>query len=101
MKHLIRTITKRRSVLIPLLLLAGLSGCHTTGPSDQALVDKGYQRGRADELKRLYWLRQRLEAEPKAPENGGRIAYYTLPAQVETADGRLLVEHRVSVPIIE
>lgn len=83
----------------------GLAG-HLLGGEDaaarQAGFEDGYVRGQGDSVKRQYWLRQALERERAAPQTaGGQPVFYVLPGPERTEDGRVLVPHTVSVPVIE
>ena len=60
--------------------------------------DAGYVRGNSDSIKRQYWVLQSLN-QPSS--QGGKLSYYEVPVQSVTPDGRSLVTHTVSVPIVE
>lgn len=67
-------------------------------------VDRGYELGTGDAIKRQYWLKQALEK--KAGENAEasdsvRTTYYTFQGATETKDGRKLVPEDVTVPVVE
>jgi hypothetical protein len=62
-------------------------------------VERAYQRGESDELKRLYFARNNME-RAKAKDHGTMV-YYTFPGPTETADGVRLVPHEITVPILE
>lgn len=64
--------------------------------------DLGYVQGQSDAIKRQYFLRQALEAEPLAKDaRQGEPVYYVLPGTEVTADGRRLEPHTVAVRVIE
>jgi hypothetical protein len=64
--------------------------------------DAGYVQGQSDAIKRQYFLRQALEAQPlAAATSGGEPVYYVVPGPEVTADGRKLEPHTVSIRVIE
>lgn len=69
---------------------------------DESVKRKGYEdgyiSGQADEVKRLYWAKQRLEQQG---DGGSNRQYYTFPGRTELADGTQLVPHDVTVMIDE
>lgn len=68
----------------------------------QAGFDTGYVQGQSDAIKRQYFLRQGLEAQPLArPANQGAPVYYVAPGPAVTVDGRKLAPHEVSVRVVE
>ena len=60
--------------------------------------DAGYVRGNSDAIKRQYAMLQSLN-QPSG--QGGKLSYYSVPVQGPTPDGRNLVSHTVTVPIVE
>lgn len=67
-------------------------------------LDRGYELGTGDAIKRHYWLRQALQREQAQTQaTGARQYYYTMEfAETQTTpDGRKLVPHSVTVPVIE
>jgi hypothetical protein len=82
-----------------LLLALALAGCEAApGRTGQKLVDQGYVLGSADAIKRLYWLKQALEA-PRNDGPAGRIEYYTWNDTGVAGDGRHLAPESVAVPV--
>lgn len=63
----------------------------------QEVFDDGYIRGNSDAIKKHYWMRQRMEKE----QYTGNTVYYQIPIEQETPDGRGLVRHPVTIPIVE
>lgn len=71
------------------------------GEDEKALVEsynEGYIKASSDSIKRQYWLKQAME---QSNQFDGRLNYYTFPADNLMPDGRILVDHNVTVPIIE
>ena len=68
----------------------------------QASFDDGYVQGQADAIKRQYFLRQALEAEPMpaAVEQGSPV-HYIVPGPTVTSDGRKLEPHTVTLTVTE
>lgn len=60
--------------------------------------DAGYVRGNSDAIKRQYAILQSLN---RSSNNGGKVSYYSVPVQGLTPDGRNLVAHTITVPIVE
>lgn len=78
-----------------------LLGSFCCGEDEQALVasyNEGYIKASSDSIKRQYWLKQAME---HSKEVDGRFTYYTFPAENKMPDGRILVDHTVTVPILE
>ncbi len=72
------------------------------GEDEQALTasyNEGYVKASSDAIKRQYWLKQAMERS--SSETDGRLNYYTFPADNLMPDGRILVDHTVTVPILE
>ncbi len=68
----------------------------------QAGFDAGYVQGQSDAIKRQYFLRHALEAQPPAgATDAGETVYYVMPGPEVTADGRKLEPHQVAVRIVE
>jgi hypothetical protein len=68
----------------------------------QAGFDQGYVHGQSDAIKRQYFLRHAMEAQPPAPPAGsGETVYYVMPGPEVTADGRKLEPHSVAVRVVE
>jgi hypothetical protein len=65
----------------------------------QQAFDLGYVRGQADQTKRHYWMLQALHRSES--DQGGQLRYYSFPAHEQTEDGRKLVPHTVTIPIVE
>ena len=65
--------------------------------------DEGYIQGQSDAIKRQYFLRHALEAEPlpDATNTKGETVYYLVPGPEVTADGRKLEPHQVAVRVVE
>lgn len=65
--------------------------------------DKGYVQGQSDAIKRQYWLRQALQREEADAEEGedAREVYYTVPGPEQTADGKKLEPHTVTIKVTE
>lgn len=64
--------------------------------------DQGYVQGQSDAIKRQYFLRHALEAQPlRGDAAEGRAVYYVMPGPEVTADGRKLEPHQVTVRVIE
>ena len=59
--------------------------------------DEGYERGHSDAMKRQYWVIQSLNEA----SNSGKTTYYSVPVSEVTPDGKNLVCHAITVPIIE
>lgn len=72
-----------------------LSGCASRKVADAK--DEGYMLGQSDAIKRHYAMLQQLEKDG----DDGRTRYYIIPGDEETEDGRVLVPHDVSIPIVE
>lgn len=71
------------------------------GEDEKALAasyNEGYIKASSDSIKRQYWLKQAMEW---SNSSDGRLNYYTFPADNLMPDGRILVDHTVTVPIIE
>lgn len=91
----------------PLAVVAGAAGGAAIGSffygEDEAALaasyNEGYTKASSDSIKRQYWLKQ--EAERFGSQSCGRLSYYTFPADNLTSDGRVLVDHTVTVPILE
>ncbi len=64
-----------------------------------ASYNEGYMKASSDAIKRQYWLKQ--EMERPGNQSNGRLTYYTFPADNLMSDGRMLVDHTVTVPILE
>ncbi len=60
---------------------------------------EGYLSGEGNSIRRQYWLKQSLER----PSNldGSRMVYYNISGANITQDGRKLVDHTVTIPILE
>lgn len=72
------------------------------GAVEQSSFDDGYVQGQADAIKRQYFLRQALEAEPALdPELAGKTVHYVVPGPTVTVDGRKLEPHSVVLDVIE
>lgn len=68
----------------------------------QAGFDEGYVHGQSDAIKRQYFLRHAMEAEPlSAAKTAGEPVYYVMPGPEVTVDGRKLEPHSVAVRVIE
>lgn len=78
--------------------IAGGMGSGAAKAEQQELFDEGYIRGNSDAVKKHYWMRQRMEA---SQQSQAQVYYYELPGATETEDGRKLVPHTVTIPIIE
>lgn len=63
--------------------------------------DQGYVQGQSDAIKRQYFLRHALEAQPPANTDRGETVYYVMPGPEVTADGRKLEPHQVAVRVVE
>jgi hypothetical protein len=81
--------------LVP-LLAALLFGCRSQPRGTAA--DRAYALGRADEVRRLYWAKQALEA-PGRTGPAGRTEYYVWEESGTAADGRKLAPEKVAVPV--
>lgn len=71
------------------------------GEDEKALAEsynEGYIKASSDSIKRQYWLKQAME---RSNVCDGKLHYYTFPADNLMPDGRILVDHTVTVPIIE
>jgi hypothetical protein len=105
-----------RTAFILLLATALVGGCASTprvstsedtaevrktvkGAKGQEAFDLGYVRGQADQTKRHYWMLQDLHASGE--EDSGTLRYYTMPGRSTTEDGQRLVDHEVTIPIVE
>ena len=72
------------------------------GEVRQAGFDDGYVQGQADAIKRQYFLRQALEAEPFTLEaEVGKVVHYVVPGPTVTVDGRKLEPHNVTLSVTE
>lgn len=72
------------------------------GEDEEALTasyNEGYIKASSDSIKRQYWLKQ--EMERPSSQSSGRLSYYTFPADNLMPDGRMLVDHTVTIPILE
>ncbi len=68
----------------------------------QAGFDQGYVHGQSDAIKRQYFLRHAMEAQPPTPATGsGETVYYVMPGPEVTEDGRKLEPHNVAVRVVE
>lgn len=67
----------------------------------QSAFDDGYVQGQADAIRRQYFLRQALEAQPLPDETQGKVVHYVLPGPTVTVDGRKLEPHTVTVSVTE
>ena len=67
--------------------------------SRTAYVD-GYQQGRSDEIKRLYWAQQRLH-QPRDGQASLKRSYYEIPVPAHVKDGVKIESHTVVTDIIE
>lgn len=63
--------------------------------------DQGYVQGQSDAIKRQYFLRHALEAQPPASTDRGETVYYVMPGPEVTSDGRKLEPHQVAVRVVE
>ena len=81
------------------LVAGGAAGSYYTGQVSSAF-DQGYLQGQSDNIKRTYWILQNANVGG-ADTNAGRTVFYTMPGPVETVDGRKLVTHTITVPIVE
>ena len=64
--------------------------------------DEGYVQGQADAIKRQYFLRQALEAEPlDSSATEGTPVHYVVPGPTVTSDGRKLEPHTVTITVTE
>lgn len=71
------------------------------GDDEQALAASyhgGYVQASSDAIKRQYWLKQEME---RTQQSHAKMSYYTIPAEIHTSDGRMLVDHTITVPILE
>ena len=69
---------------------------------EQSSFDDGYVQGQADAIKRQYFLRQALEAQPLPdPEAEGKTVHYVVPGPTVTVDGRKLAPHSVTLDVTE
>jgi len=69
---------------------------------EQSSFDSGYVQGQADSIKRQYFLRQALEAQPPpGSEAEGKTVHYVVPGPTVTVDGRKLEPHSVTLDITE
>ena len=59
--------------------------------------EKGYIRGNSDSIKRQYWLMQSLNES----QESGKLTYYSVPIEEVSPDGKELVKHTITVPIVE
>jgi hypothetical protein len=81
------------------LACLALAGCRSAaGTSGRGPSDPGYQEGVADEVKRLYWAKQALEA-PRGGTPAGRTQYYTWVDPGAASDGRRLAPGTLAVPV--
>mgnify|MGYP002635056479 CR=1 FL=1 len=64
-----------------------------------AYVD-GYQQGRSDEVKRLYWAQQSLHQQQEA-QPALKRSYYEIPVPAHIKDGVKIEAHTVVTDIIE
>ena len=67
----------------------------------QENFDDGYVQGQADAIKRQYFLRQALEAQPPAEATQGKPTTYIVPGPTVTVDGRKLEPHTVTLTVTE
>ncbi|MDZ4815476.1 MAG: hypothetical protein SGI71_04335, partial [Verrucomicrobiota bacterium] len=81
-----------------------LLGSLLAGPNkkrERQVYNSGYDRGRADALKRHYWLHQRSQASINGSASG-RTVYYTVPARNQTGEeGITKMPHSVTIPVVE
>ena len=71
------------------------------GQEDELLREsyaEGYMKSASDSLKRQYWLQQEMQ---KHKVSEGKMSYYSIPGETLTGDGRVLVDHSVTLPILE
>lgn len=76
-------------------------GSFCCGENEQALAvsyNEGYVKARSDAIKSHYWIKQAMENSNRID---CRLTYYTFPADKDMPDGRMLVDHTVTVPILE
>jgi hypothetical protein len=62
-------------------------------------IDDGYILGSSDAVKRMYWLKQRLERPQQSGD--GTLRYYIYESEGTTPDGRKLAPEQVAIPIYE
>ena len=67
----------------------------------QESFDEGYVQGQADAIKRQYFLRQALEAQPLDGGDQGSAVHYVVPGPTVTSDGRTLEPHTVTLTVTE
>ena len=69
---------------------------------DRKAIEEGYREGyikaSSDSIKRQYWLKQELE---RSTQSDAKMSYYSFPADTRGSDGRMLVDHQITVPILE
>jgi hypothetical protein len=63
--------------------------------------DQGYVQGQCDAIKRHYEMRMRQHRAAQSGTEEGQTVWYTVPGPTQTADGRKLEPHKVSIPIKE
>lgn len=87
---------------VSLLSVAVTPGCTSRKTAVQRATDDGYILGSSDAIKRQYWLKQAMEKKKNNKESeDAKTYYYTFDGPKETADGRKLVDHKVTVPVRE
>lgn len=82
----------RRLMMIIILLALVLSGCGS--------FEEGYDLGRSDSVKELYWAFQELQRE-KSGENRQTFNYYMYEGQKRDIEGTNYCPHKIKVPVIK
>lgn len=79
----------------------GDPSCPFVSPNPKTLqqgFNAGYIRGSSDAIKRQYWVLQSLNENANQTS---KISYYSVPVSEVTPDGRQVVPHAITVPIVE
>jgi hypothetical protein len=84
---------------------AGVVVNHWQESAEKDAYLDGYDRGRNDEVKRLYWASKRLhnaELYGRGPSDGLERSYYEVPVPAHVAgDGVIIEGHRQVIEIVE
>jgi hypothetical protein len=64
--------------------------------------DRGYEAGAGDEMRKLYWTKAQMEKNRNETDlSGNKIRYVEIQTPTVTADGRVLEDNPVYLPVYE